>query len=231
MTNKIPFLVPDERELKTLDFSALEEEAAVQFRKVERQEILDATNSYLEHLDMQDERLMDAEMKENLEDIAKSASDLANRLSDSDYKGRAMLIYCWPGNQYNPQNERLFLSALAQQAEAAAAALSPPGGRPRDFAFAQFIHELRTIWRFARKRTREQARLETIGREKAEAQSEPTDKGFYRNRTSGKPEGPFFFFLCSILQQSTGKHRSPEALYKAIKSSEALYKATQFPLI
>jgi len=202
MTNKIPFLVTDVREVETLDFPALEEVAGVQFHEAERQQILDLIKSYLEDSDAQDELPTDAQMKDSLKKIAAAADNLANLLTDSSYKGRAVLFYCWPGKAYNPQQERLFLSELVQYANAAAATISPARGRPKDIAWARFIRELYIIWRFAWRFA-----------------GKPQRDGFYRDRSTGAPSGPFFLFLQSILEQSTGEFRTPEALYKAIRKA------------
>ena len=116
MTKRVPYVVTNIRQLETLDFPALEEAAGVSFRKQHRERILDLINLYLEKSDMQSEAPPDAEMKKNMEKVARVANDLAELLSDSSYKERCFLAYCWPMGEISPHQARSFLRDLEQHA-------------------------------------------------------------------------------------------------------------------
>ena len=195
MTEKIPYLVTNRRELKTLDFPALEEAADVHFNEEHQERILDLINLYLENLYIEDEVPTDDEMKKRLNKIARLTGALDELLFDSSYKGKCALFYCWPTGKADPQQIRLFLPALKEQSKAAARTISPTRGRRTDFVLRKFICDLHQIWRWA------------------------GGKGLGANydQNTDRPSGPFLSFLQLLLEQA-GQYHSSAALHKAIKA-------------
>lgn len=190
MTEKIPYLVTNIRERETLDFPALEEAADVHFNEEHQERILDLINLYIENLYIQDHVPTDAEMKKRLGKIGRQADDLYKSLFDPSYKGKCALFYCWPSPEIDPQQVRLILTAIKEQAKAANQTISPTRGRRTDFVLRKFIRELHGIWREA--------------------------GGTGRGANWGA--GPFLSFLQLILEQA-GEFHGSAALISTIDSA------------
>lgn len=194
-TEKIPYLVTNLRERETLDFPALEKAAGVQFHEEHQERILDLINLYLENLYIQSEAPPDAEMKKRLDKIIKRIDRLDEVLFDSSYKGKCALSYCWPSLEMNPQQVRLILTSIKEQAKATDQTISTTPGRRANSVLRKFIRELHHIWTEA-------------GGKRLGANNDPN---------TDSPSGPFLSFLQLLLKQA-GQHHSSAALLKAIKA-------------
>ncbi len=199
MTKKIPYVVPNIRELETLDFPALEETAGVRFGRMHRERILDLINRYLQESDMQSETPPDAEIRIRMEKVARAANDLAELLSDSSYEEQCFLAHCWPGGKTSPQQARSLLRDLEEQAKAVASAISPTRGRRRDSALTELIRGIHRVW------------IHSGGK----------GLGANYDTNTDSPSGRFLSFLRLILKEA-GQDQKPAGLLKAIKKAKPL---------
>jgi len=195
MTEKIPYLVTNIRQVETLDFRALEKAAGVKFRESHQERILDLISLYLENLYIENEAPADAEIKKRLNKITRLAGDLDELLFDSSYKGKCALFYCWPTGKADPQQIRSFLPALKENSKAAARTISPTPGRRTKLALRNLIGELHFFWRWA-------------GGRGLGSNYDPNTESY---------AGPFLLFLQLILKQAGHLHKRA-ALHKVIQS-------------